>query len=55
MALTKEKIIDQLRTVLDSELGCDLVTLGVVKEVDCRDGEVKATIEWTTPACLLRR
>ena len=54
MALTKEKIIDQLRTVMDPELGCYLVTLGVVKEVDCRDGEVKATIELTTPACPLK-
>lgn len=54
MAVSKEQILERLGTVMDPELGRDLVALGMVKQVDCQDGAVKATIELTTPACPMK-
>jgi len=54
MAITKEQIIDRLRTVNDPELHRDLVTLNMVKNVAYCDGIVNVTIELTTPACPLK-
>ena len=54
MAITKEQIIDRLRTVNDPELHKDLVSLGMVKAVSVEAGEVDLTIELTTPACPLK-
>ncbi len=52
--ITKEIILDQLRTVMDPELNRDLVSLGMIKDVEVSGGNVKFTIELTTPACPLR-
>ncbi len=54
MPLTKEAILQQLRTVNDPELHKDLVTLNMVKKVAACDGVVSITIELTTPACPLK-
>lgn len=54
MTLTKDSILQQLRRVQDPELGRDLVTLGMVKNVAYCDGHVRIEIELTTPACPLR-
>ncbi len=54
MAISKEQIIDQLRTVNDPELHKDLVTLDMVKDVAIDAGRVSVTIELTTPACPLK-
>lgn len=52
--ITEERILNQLRTVMDPELNRDLVSLGMIKDI-LIDGEiVKFTIELTTPACPLR-
>jgi ATP-binding protein involved in chromosome partitioning len=52
--ITEEIIINQLRTVMDPELNRDLVSLGMIKDVQVADGNVKFTIELTTPACPLK-
>ena len=54
MPITKDQIIDQLRTVQDPELYRDLVTLNMVKKVAYCDGHVDIQIELTTPACPMK-
>ena len=38
MALTEERVLEALRTVMDPELGKDLVSLGMVDEVRVEGG-----------------
>ena len=52
--ITEEIILKQLRTVMDPELNRDLVNLGMIKDIQIDGGNVKFTIELTTPACPLR-
>lgn len=52
--VTKEQVLEQLRTVLDPELHKDLVSLNMIKNVAVCDGLVKVHVELTTPACPLR-
>ncbi|MEX0775414.1 MAG: Mrp/NBP35 family ATP-binding protein, partial [Phycisphaeraceae bacterium] len=54
MPVSKEQIVQQLRTVNDPELHRDLVTLNMVKNVAYCDGVVSIKIELTTPACPLK-
>jgi ATP-binding protein involved in chromosome partitioning len=51
VSVTKEQVLSALRNVQDPDLHKDIVTLGFVKEVAVRGGEVDFTIELTTPAC----
>ena len=51
----KEKVINQLRGVVDPELGSDIVDLGMVKEVDFKEtGVLHITIALTTAGCPLK-
>ncbi len=52
--ITKEQILDVLRTVQDPELGKDLVSLNMVGDIAVEDGVVNVTIILTTPACPLK-
>ncbi len=55
MALQKDDVLAALRTVIDPDFRKDLVTLGMVKDLDIAgDGQVAVTVELTTPACPLR-
>jgi ATP-binding protein involved in chromosome partitioning len=54
MALTSEQIRDALGTVNDPDLGKDLVTLGMVKDIGVDGNDVRLVIELTTPACPLK-
>ncbi len=47
------EILDALRRVIDPELGMNVVDLGLVYAVDCRDGHVQVTLTTTGPACPL--
>ena len=50
-----EKVINQLRGVVDPELGSDIVDLGMVKKIDFKDnGDLKITIALTTAGCPLK-
>jgi ATP-binding protein involved in chromosome partitioning len=44
-------VLDALRAVKDPDLHRDIVSLGFVKDLSIRGGQVTFTIELTTPAC----
>ena len=51
MPFDQSAVLDALRTVKDPDLHRDIVSLGFVKDLGIRGGEVSFTIELTTPAC----
>jgi ATP-binding protein involved in chromosome partitioning len=52
--LTETAVIDALRAVQEPELGRDIVTLEMVKDIVIDGSAVAFTIELTTPACPLK-
>jgi ATP-binding protein involved in chromosome partitioning len=54
MALTESAVMEALRTVQEPELGRDIVTLNMVKDLEISDAHVSMKIELTTPACPLK-
>ena len=54
MPVSEKQVVDQLRNVRDPELGADLVTLDMVKQVVVNNGHVSLTIDLTTPACPMK-
>jgi ATP-binding protein involved in chromosome partitioning len=53
-SLSHDAVIDAMRTVQEPELGRDLVTLDMVKDVVIDGSALSLTIELTTPACPLK-
>jgi metal-sulfur cluster biosynthetic enzyme len=53
--VTKEKILEQLKTVLDPELHINIVDLGLIYNVNIQhdSGAVTVTMTLTTPGCPL--
>ena len=51
---TVEQIKQALSKVNDPELNKDLVSLGMIKQIQVEDGKVAVTVELTTPACPLK-
>ena len=52
--ITKEQVIDALRKVVDFEIGFDVVSLGLVYDVQIDDdNNVKVLMTITTPGCPL--
>ncbi|WP_088033353.1 metal-sulfur cluster assembly factor [Evansella clarkii] len=51
--ITKEEIMEKLGTVIDPELGVDVVNLGLIYNVDVKDTEVSVRMTLTTPGCPL--
>lgn len=51
MAVSEKEIRDALKKVKDPELNIDLVTLGLVYDIQVRDAEVKVIISLTSPMC----
>jgi len=53
-AVTEAAVFDALRTVQEPELGGDLVTRNMIKDLVLTGSDVAFTIELTTPACPLK-
>lgn len=54
LTINKEKILEALSTVQDPDLKKDLVTLGMVKDIEFGIDQVRFTVVLTTPACPLK-
>lgn len=52
--MTTEKILEALSNVQEPDLGKDLVTLNMVKDVAVNGNEVSFTVVLTTPACPMK-
>lgn len=52
--MTTEKILDALRNVQEPDLGKDLVTLNMVKDIAIEGNNVSFTVVLTTPACPMK-
>lgn len=52
--VTKELVLQALSTVEEPDLGKDLVTLNMVKDIEINGNEVSFTVILTTPACPLK-
>src|ERR687897_1803160 len=48
---TVEQVLSSLRKVVDPELHKDIVSMGMIKDLNITDGNVSFTLELTTPAC----
>ncbi len=54
MSVTKEVIMDALKSVMDPEIGIDVVSLGLIYDLDIsKEGDVKIKMTMTTPGCPL--
>ena len=53
-SITQEAILQALSVVQEPDLGQDLVTLNMVRNVEIEDGNVSFTVMLTTPACPFR-
>ena len=49
--VTEEVVMEALREVYDPELHYNIVDLGLVYDVDIKDGDVHVLMTLTTPAC----
>ena len=49
--VTEEVVTEALREVYDPELHYNIVDLGLVCDVDIKDGDVRVLMTLTTPAC----
>ncbi len=54
MTITKEAVLKALGTVQEPDLGQDLVTLNMIRNVEIEGDKVSFTVMLTTPACPLK-
>lgn len=52
--ITREQVLDALRTVEDPDLKRDLVTLDMIKELKVEGNKISFTVMLTTPSCPLK-
>ncbi|HEX5037432.1 MAG TPA: iron-sulfur cluster assembly protein, partial [bacterium] len=48
--ITRQQVLDVLKTVIDPELHKDIVTLGMLKDFQIEGSKVSVDITLTTPA-----
>ena len=49
--VTKEEIHEILKKVQDPEIGLDIISLGLVYNIEVNDNKVKVLMTFTTPMC----
>jgi len=49
--VTADQVMSSLRKVVDPELHKDIVSMGMIKDLEITDGKVGFTLQLTTPAC----
>ena len=49
------EVIASLKTVIDPDLKKDIVSMGMIKDMELMDGNLKFTLELTTPALPVQR
>ena len=49
----KEEILERLKNVIDTEVGLDVVNLGLIYNLDIKDGDVNILMTLTVPGCPL--
>jgi ATP-binding protein involved in chromosome partitioning len=54
MSITKEQVLEALKNVDDPDLKKDLVTLGMIKDLEVDGKNVNFTVVLTTPACPMK-
>lgn len=54
MNITKEQVLEALKNVEDPDLKKDLVTLGMIKDLEVEGKNVSFTVVLTTPACPMK-
>lgn len=48
---TKEQVTEQLKKVVDPELGMDIYTLGLIYNIEVKDKKVNIKMTLTSPMC----
>ncbi|HYE31063.1 MAG TPA: metal-sulfur cluster assembly factor [Methylomirabilota bacterium] len=51
LPLTHDSILDALKEVMDPELGCNIVDLGLVRAVELIGAQIEVSLTLTTPGC----
>ncbi len=46
-----DQVLEKLTTVIDPDLKKDIVSMGMIKDLELNSGDLKFTLELTTPAC----
>jgi ATP-binding protein involved in chromosome partitioning len=54
MNITKEQVLEALKNVEDPDLKKDLVTLGMIKDLEVAGKDISFTVVLTTPACPMK-
>ncbi|HQH52412.1 MAG TPA: iron-sulfur cluster assembly protein, partial [Candidatus Hydrogenedentes bacterium] len=50
----EKQVLDSMRHIIDPDLGRDIVSCGFIKNLQIDGGNVRFTLELTTPACPMK-